>query len=59
LARLRLEDGQFDDSDLTLCDLQLIEKAISKTLLGIYHGRIVYPSSETIETHAAPRATTA
>jgi len=59
LARLRLEDGQFDDSDLTLCDLQQIEKAISKTLLGIYHGRIVYPSAEPAETPAAPRATTA
>jgi cyclic-di-AMP phosphodiesterase PgpH len=46
LARLRLEDGQFDESDLTLCDLQRIETAITKTLLGIYHGRITYPSAE-------------
>ncbi len=49
LARLRLEDGQFDDSDLTLSDLQRIERAIIKTLLGIYHGRIIYPSAVTGE----------
>ena len=49
LARLRLEDGQFDDSDLTLSDLERIETAITKTLLGIYHGRITYPSAETGE----------
>ena len=53
LARLRLEDGQFDDSDLTLSDLHLIENAITKTLLGIYHGRIVYPSAETGESPVA------
>lgn len=49
LARLRLEDGQFDDSDLTLSDLQRIESAITKTLLGIHHGRITYPSADMAE----------
>ena len=47
LARLRLDDGQFEECDLTLRDLERIETAIVKTLLGIYHGRITYPSSET------------
>ena len=47
LARLRLDDGQFDECDLTLRDLEQIETAIVKTLLGIYHGRVAYPSSET------------
>jgi len=46
LAKLRLEDGQFEQCDLTLRDLDQIENAITKTLLGIYHGRIVYPSAE-------------
>jgi cyclic-di-AMP phosphodiesterase PgpH len=59
LARLRLDDGQFDDSDLTLCDLQLIERAITKTLMGIYHGRIVYPSADPVETPMRSTATTA
>jgi len=47
LSRLRLDDGQFDQCDLTLRDLERIETAIVKTLLGIYHGRVAYPSSET------------
>ena len=46
LAKLRLEDGQFEQCDLTLRDLDQIEAAITKTLLGIYHGRIVYPSAD-------------
>ena len=47
LAQMRLDDGQFDECDLTLKELELIETAIVKTLLGIYHGRITYPSAET------------
>jgi cyclic-di-AMP phosphodiesterase PgpH len=47
LARLRLDDGQFEECDLTLRDMEKIETAIVKTLLGIYHGRVAYPSSET------------
>ena len=46
LARLRLDDGQFEQCDLTLRELELIEASLVKTLLGIYHGRIVYPSAE-------------
>jgi cyclic-di-AMP phosphodiesterase PgpH len=44
LAMKRLLDGQFDESDLTMRDLELVEKALVKTLTGIYHGRIAYPS---------------
>lgn len=61
LARLRLEDGQFAECDLTMRDLEQIERALCKTLLGIYHGRIAYPSSETTASSApiAPAARTA
>jgi cyclic-di-AMP phosphodiesterase PgpH len=48
LARKRLEDGQFDECDLTLRDLQAVERSLIKTLLGIYHGRITYPSTSAI-----------
>jgi cyclic-di-AMP phosphodiesterase PgpH len=47
LARLRLEDGQFAECDLTMRDLEQIERALCKALLGIYHGRISYPTTET------------
>ncbi|MGP1311088.1 MAG: HDIG domain-containing metalloprotein, partial [Phycisphaerales bacterium] len=39
----RLMDGQFDESDLTLRELQVIEDAVIKSLNSIYHGRIAYP----------------
>jgi putative nucleotidyltransferase with HDIG domain len=47
LAQLRIDDGQFQQCDLTLRELEQIEAAVVKTLLGIYHGRVAYPSSET------------
>jgi len=45
IAMRRLTDGQFDESDLTMRELELIERSLTKTLLGIYHGRIAYPST--------------
>lgn len=39
----RLEDGQFNQCDLTLKELDLITKAICETLQGIFHSRIEYP----------------
>jgi len=49
LAMKRLLDGQFDECDLTIRELELIEKAMVKTLLGIYHGRIAYPSTASLQ----------
>jgi membrane-associated HD superfamily phosphohydrolase len=46
LSLRRLHDGQFDECDLTLHDLELIRQSLIKTLVGIYHGRISYPSTE-------------
>jgi putative nucleotidyltransferase with HDIG domain len=44
LSMKRLLDGQFDECDLTMRELELIERSMMKTLLAIYHGRIAYPS---------------
>lgn len=43
IIRDRLEDGQFNECDLTLKELDLICKAICETLQGIFHSRIEYP----------------
>jgi putative nucleotidyltransferase with HDIG domain len=57
IAMKRLHDGQFDECDLTFRDLELIERALGKTLLGIYHGRIAYPvSSSATPAYATPPA---
>jgi cyclic-di-AMP phosphodiesterase PgpH len=39
----RLEDGQFDDSDLSFRDLHTVRDTIVASLVGIYHPRIAYP----------------
>lgn len=39
----RLEDGQFDECDLTFKELDLIARSICETLQGIFHSRIEYP----------------
>jgi len=44
LSMKRLLDGQFDECDLTMRELELIERSMMKTLLAIYHGRIKYPT---------------
>jgi putative nucleotidyltransferase with HDIG domain len=45
LALRRLLDHQFDECDLTMRELNAIERAMAKTLLSLYHGRIAYPST--------------
>lgn len=41
----RLQDGQFDECELSLRELSQIEKSISKTLAAHHHGRIAYPKA--------------
>jgi hypothetical protein len=36
-------DGQLDECELTLKDLNHIEESFTKTLSGIFHSRIEYP----------------
>ncbi|MEP6639396.1 MAG: HDIG domain-containing metalloprotein, partial [Chloroflexota bacterium] len=45
----RTADGQFDECDLTLRDLELIREAFVGQLLGMYHTRIAYPQNTVVE----------
>ncbi|MCI0364856.1 MAG: HDIG domain-containing protein [Phycisphaerales bacterium] len=45
LSARRLEDGQFDECNLTFRELNLIEDAIINRLLTIHHSRISYPAA--------------
>jgi putative nucleotidyltransferase with HDIG domain len=45
MAMKRLQDGQFDECDLSLRELSQIEASMSKTLAAHYHGRIAYPKA--------------
>nr|WP_194190985.1 HDIG domain-containing metalloprotein [Clostridium chrysemydis] len=45
----KLYSGQLDDCDLTLKDLEKIRKCFLKTLNGIYHQRVEYPTEKKIK----------
>jgi hypothetical protein len=45
LIRERLDDDQFDQCDLTLRDLDLIERSFLPVLAGTLHRRIEYPKA--------------
>lgn len=43
MINLIFSEGQLDECDLTLKDLNLIAQSFLRTLEGIYHTRVVYP----------------
>lgn len=45
----RISDGQFDECDLTLRDLEHIREAFVGQLLGMYHQRVAYPQNKVVE----------
>jgi putative nucleotidyltransferase with HDIG domain len=49
IIKERLEDGQFDECDVTLRDLEHIREAFVAQLLGMYHRRIAYPQNKIVE----------
>jgi putative nucleotidyltransferase with HDIG domain len=48
IAERKLDDGQFDESNLTLRELRTIEDSIIKSLIANYHGRVKYPEQKTV-----------
>ena len=55
MAMKRLQDGQFDECDLSLRELSQIETSISKTLAAHYHGRIAYPKPPDVPENTQPQ----
>lgn len=39
----RLQDGQLNECDLTLKELEIVANTLCETLKGIFHSRIEYP----------------
>lgn len=48
MASKRLMDGQFDECELTLRELNTIVESISRSVAAIYHGRVVYQSTASL-----------
>lgn len=46
VLQARLKDGQFDECDITLRELHLVEQSLSKSLCRFYHGRVAYPKEK-------------
>ncbi|WP_287152873.1 HDIG domain-containing metalloprotein [Candidatus Solincola tengchongensis] len=44
MIRERLDDGQLDESGLTLADLERITREFTRVLCGMYHVRVEYPA---------------
>jgi len=52
----RLREGQFEQCDVTLKQIDSIRNSLLKTLAGVYHSRMEYPDLEEFkEREAAPR----
>lgn len=49
IVEARIDDGQLDDSPITLADLKKIKEAFMNILLGQHHKRIRYPKQDEIE----------
>ena len=47
VAERKLQDGQFDESGLSLRELRTIEDSMIKSLIANYHGRVKYPDQRT------------
>ena len=47
IAMKRLTDGQFDESGLTLRELDRVKDSLVKSLTAIYHARVKYPGQAT------------
>ncbi len=47
IAQKRLLDGQFDECELTLKELRVIEVSLVKSLIAVYHSRVKYPDQQT------------
>jgi putative nucleotidyltransferase with HDIG domain len=44
----RLEDGQFNECDLTMQELEKVTRTICETLQGFFHNRIEYPDDKQV-----------
>ncbi len=52
----RFNDGQFDECDITLKDLEKISLTLIRIINGMYHSRIEYPDSDKIAQNKVKQA---
>ena len=42
----RIQDGQFDECDITMRELSIVKHSLCESLNGIFHSRIEYPEPD-------------
>ncbi|PDO10284.1 MAG: metal-dependent phosphohydrolase [Candidatus Reconcilbacillus cellulovorans] len=57
IVKERLDDGQFNECDLTLRELEIVAQSLKETLLGLFHSRIEYPAESGTAEKTADEAT--
>lgn len=50
IIKARLEDGELNECDLTMKELDTIARTLNETLFGIFHSRIEYPEELPVKT---------
>jgi len=50
LIQHRIDDGQFDECNLTFADIHTIQDALVRSLMGTFHQRVKYPA-QLVEEH--------
>ncbi|MBO9600627.1 MAG: hypothetical protein J7559_22735, partial [Cohnella sp.] len=45
----RLDDGQFNECDLTMRELDTIAETLKETVIGMFHSRIEYPDDKELK----------
>ncbi len=53
IVRDRLADGQLDDCELTFKDLEKVIAALTRSLVGMLHGRVDYPDAPDVRRQSA------
>lgn len=54
IIRERVDDGQLDECDLTLREIECIRRTFIQMLEGVYHPRVEYPSGAVVPDPVAP-----
>jgi len=56
LITKRLMDGQLDECEMTLKEVHGVEASLIKSLTGMYHGRVRYPSQEKADANGSGKS---
>ncbi len=58
-VKIRIDQGQLDECELTLRDLEIIRQSFVDTLKGLYHTRVEYPETKAAESQTEEPASSA